>query len=91
MALAEAMGCGLPAVAFDLPSGPRDIIRDGIDGLLVTNGNVRAFADALASLMDAPERRSAMAARAPEVLDRFGVDQVMAIWDCLIDEVTGEA
>jgi glycosyltransferase involved in cell wall biosynthesis len=88
MALAEALACGLPAVAFDLPSGPRDIMRDGIDGVLVPNGDVPALADALASLMRDGERRAAMAAAAPEVLDRFGVERVMAIWDDLVRDVT---
>lgn len=88
MALAEAMACGLPAVAFDLPSGPRDIIRDGIDGVLVPNGDMPAFAEALASLMKDCARRQATAARAPDVLDRFGVEHVMAIWDDLLGELT---
>lgn len=87
MALAEAMACGLPAVAFDLPSGPRDIIRDGVDGVLVPNGDLPALAEAMRCLMHDPETRSRMAARAPEVLDRFGVDRIMAIWDDLIGEV----
>ena len=89
MALAEAMGCGLPAVAFDLPSGPGDMIREGVDGHLVPNGDIAALATALASLMSAPDRRQAMAARAPEVLERFGVDRVMSIWNELLRDVVG--
>jgi glycosyltransferase involved in cell wall biosynthesis len=91
MALAEAMGCGLPAVAFDLPSGPRAIIRDHVDGILVPNGDIAAFADTLASLMRSPECRANLAARAPEVLDRFGVERVMAIWDELLGELTARS
>jgi glycosyltransferase involved in cell wall biosynthesis len=82
------MACGLPAVAFDLPSGPRDIIRDGIDGVIVPNGDIPAFAGALASLMGDCARRQAMAARAPELLDRFGVEHIMAIWDDLLGDLT---
>lgn len=87
MALAEAMACGLPAVAFDLPSGPRDIIRDGLDGLLVPGGDQAALSSGMASLMRDDERRAAYAHRAPDVLERFGVERVMEIWDDLFVKV----
>ena len=87
MALAEGMACGLAAVAFDLPSGPKAIIRAGVDGLLVPMGDIPALADALASLIMDERLRSEMSAKAPDVLERYGVAQVMAIWDDLLVEV----
>jgi glycosyltransferase involved in cell wall biosynthesis len=87
MGLAEALACGVPAVAFDLPSGPRDMIRPGIDGLLVPPGDIGAFAAAMSNLMADADRRRTMACQAPHILERYGVAHVMAIWDDLLGRV----
>ncbi len=85
MALCEAMACGLPVVATDAPSGPRDIVRPGIDGELVPVDDVQALAAALSALMGDPERRAAYGARAREVTERFSPARVWGAWDALID------
>lgn len=86
-ALTEAMACGLPAVAFDCPTGPSEIIREGHDGLLVPPGDVDGLSEALGRLMRDDRLRTRMARRAPEVRERFGVEGFLDAWEGLLGEI----
>ncbi len=85
MVLTEAMACGLPVVSFDCPWGPRSIITDGDDGLLVENGNVEALAGSLTRLMDDADLLQRMAVRGVKNVQRFSVDYIAECWKELFE------
>jgi GalNAc-alpha-(1->4)-GalNAc-alpha-(1->3)-diNAcBac-PP-undecaprenol alpha-1,4-N-acetyl-D-galactosaminyltransferase len=84
MALVEAMACGLPVICTDFPSGARDIVRDGIDAIVVPPNDVKALGEALDRLMEDPAERQRLGARAIEVADRFSLGTVMSMWNRLL-------
>lgn len=83
LVLAEAMACGVPCVSFDCPHGPREIIRDKEDGLLVPYLDVQALAQGICSLMENHELRMSMGQRAKMNIARFRQEFVMLQWENL--------
>jgi GalNAc-alpha-(1->4)-GalNAc-alpha-(1->3)-diNAcBac-PP-undecaprenol alpha-1,4-N-acetyl-D-galactosaminyltransferase len=83
-ALLEAMVCGLAVIATDCPSGPREIIRHGVDGVLVERDNVLAMSEAMRQLMGNGPLRKRLGSRAADVGDRFSLPRIMQQWDGVV-------
>jgi glycosyltransferase involved in cell wall biosynthesis len=84
----EALACGVPVVAMEAGAPIRSLVRDGIEGLIVTENNVPGLASTLASLMGDEKKRRSFALRAPEVVQRFSIETSLEAWDHLLNEVT---
>src|SRR5215213_3718182 len=77
MVLTEGFAAGTPVVASDI-AGYRDVVRDGVDGLLVPRGNATTLAETLRDLWLAPARRVAMGREATIRAERFAWPHVAA-------------
>ena len=86
MALCEAMACGVPVISFNCP-GPRDIVRDGIDGILVSADDVEALAAAMDRLMGDQSERDRLGANGVQIATRFQKEHVMEKWETLVYQV----
>ena len=82
MVLTEAFAAAVPVVASDIP-GYRDVVRQGIDGMLTAPGDALALAEALRLMALEPERRRAMAVAARQRAERFSWPHIAAeVSDC---------
>lgn len=87
-ALMEAMGTGLPCIAFDCPSGPREISDDGENATLVPLNDQESLTASLKLVMSDEPFRILLGQKArASVMSRFGLTSVVAIWDELFREV----
>jgi glycosyltransferase involved in cell wall biosynthesis len=80
MVLLEALSNGLPCIAFDCDTGPRHIITNNEDGLLVEKENPERLALAISSLINDEEKRKKMGAAAIKNMQRFSPDAVYKQW-----------
>lgn len=87
--LLEALAHGLPVVSLDCATGPSDLIREGVNGYLVSpEAGADGLVARLAQLMADSSLRADMSVRAFDVRDTFSFERVGVAWDnalCLID------
>jgi GalNAc-alpha-(1->4)-GalNAc-alpha-(1->3)-diNAcBac-PP-undecaprenol alpha-1,4-N-acetyl-D-galactosaminyltransferase len=101
MAVGEALMCGLPVIATDCPSTPRrnvghgggmrELVQDGVNGILVPPANPAALAHALATCMSDPTLRAHFAKHASQAVANFALPQVLDKWEDLFRRVGAKA
>ena len=87
MVLLEAMGAGLPVVAFDC-TGPHEVVAHGRTGLLVEDGDIEGMTAALRTLMADEDIRRRYGTAARQDATRYSIENVVDQWRTLIREVS---
>lgn len=90
LVILESMSCGVPVVSFDCPHGPRNIIRNEEDGLLIEYLNTQAFANGICRLIEDEKLRKFLGGKARLNILRFSKDNVMNRWDILLKKLKEE-
>lgn len=85
IALAEAMSCGLPAVSFACPCGPKDIITN--DGILVEPYDISSFADNICKFIENENLRKEMGMNAHKNMKQYSEKTIMQKWILLFKQI----
>lgn len=81
LTLVEAMSAGVPAIAADVPQGPREIIESEHNGILVECDDVWGMAAALERLMEDPALRRKLAAEGRAAVEAFEPGRLVEHWE----------
>lgn len=74
--LCEAMAAGLPCISYDFIAGPRDIITDGQNGIIIENGKIDALAAAIDHLIENPSEREKLSINSMNIRERLKLEKI---------------
>lgn len=75
-ALLEAMSVGLACVSFDIVAGPRDIIKNGVNGILIPDGDLSALTTTLENLIASPSMINKLGDSAKESIKNYDIKNI---------------
>lgn len=87
MCLLEAKLYGLPAVSFDVVTGPAEILEDGVNGYLIEPYDCRAMAEKLEMLMENRTLWEQFSGNTPRGLERFRTEYILNRWNDVLEEL----
>ncbi len=87
MVLLEAKACNLPTVSFDIRTGPREIIEDGVNGYLIPPFDCEKMAERLKQLICDEELRTEFAKHARNQMDKFRLENIVGRWNQIFKAV----
>lgn len=83
----ESMASGCPIISYDFKYTPKDIIENGINGVIVPHGDINALADNIIDLLTNDEKRQSMSREAKKITEKFSEERLIREWNELFEEV----
>ena len=84
MVLIEGAANGLPMIAFDVQTGPKEIIRDGINGFLIDETDDESMVNAIVLLLKNRVLREKMSYEAKNSVQCYQLDKVLSLWNDIL-------
>ena len=91
MVLLETLSQHTPPVAFDIPTGPADIIVDGVNGFLIEPFDTTMMAERIKQVLDDDELRESLSANSTINMSAFSKDTILRGWQALLDSFRNTA
>lgn len=80
LVITEAEACGLPIIAFDCPSAPKELVEDHRNGYLIPLGDIEAMANKICVLIENTQRRQAFGIESAQFAQQFKMENIKKRW-----------
>lgn len=87
LSLLESMVAGCPSICYDYKYGPKDIVKNGLNGIIIPYGDTHALADSIIDLLTDDEKRQSMSSEAKKVTEKFSEERLIREWNALFEEL----
>lgn len=88
MTLLESIACGIPVIAFDVLTGPNEIIINGKNGYLVDYNDIDTMATYINNLIDSPDLRKQMSDCCQKERSEYTRTRIVGQWYALLDQLS---
>ena len=79
----------MPIISYDIKTGPKECVQDGINGYLIEDGDEETMAFKIIDLIGNEERRQYFSQHALNDTDKFTIDMIVTQWEKLLDTIEG--
>lgn len=86
MVIPEAMSFGVPVIAFDCPTGPREFIDDKLNGFLIKDGDIYSYIFELRGILKNTSLLSDISKYSKESVRKYKVSQNKIMWDRILND-----